>query len=94
MARIHAFEIHELPGCPELVRRIATDYLRAVGEIVFDGIVSCLRSYTVAELRELTRGLDAEGYRFHVGQLKSRGQRLTYLLGVPAAPPDWTFSPS
>jgi len=64
----------------------------AVPLIVFDGIVSCLRSYTVAELQELTRGLDSDGYRFHIGTLKSHGQRLTYALGTPAAPPDWTFA--
>jgi hypothetical protein len=66
----------------------------AVPLIVFDGIVSCLRSYTVAELRELTRGLETDGYRFYIGRLESRGQRLTYLLGTPAAPPDWTFATS
>ena len=66
----------------------------AVPLIVFDGIVSCLRSYTVAELGELTRGLETDGYRFHIGTLKSRGQRLTYLLGTPAPAPDWTFAAS
>jgi hypothetical protein len=32
MPRIHAFEIHELRGCPDVVRRLATDYLHSVGE--------------------------------------------------------------
>lgn len=63
----------------------------AVPLIVFDGIVSCLRSYTLAELQELARGLDSNGYRFHLGTLKSRGGRLTYLLGAPAVLPAWTF---
>lgn len=66
----------------------------AVPLIVFDGVVSCLRSYTVAELRELARGLDHDGYCFQIGVVKSRGQRLTYVLGSPAAPPDWTFATS
>jgi hypothetical protein len=61
----------------------------AVPLILWDGIVSCLRSYTPDELRELTRGLDTDGYRFHVGRKKTRGGRLTYVLGcageVPAA---------
>ena len=30
LPRVHGFEIHELPGCPRLLRRIATDYLRTV----------------------------------------------------------------
>ena len=66
----------------------------AVPLIVFDGLVSCLRSYTVAELQELTRGLESNGYRFHIGTVKSRGQRLTYVLGTPALPPDGTFPSS
>jgi hypothetical protein len=66
----------------------------AVPLIVFDGVVSCLRSYTIAELRELTRGLETNGYLFHIGSVKSRGQRLTYVLGTPAAPPPWTFTSS
>jgi hypothetical protein len=64
----------------------------AVPLIVFDGVVSCLRSYTVDELKELSHGLDTNGYRFHVGTVKSRGQRLTYLLGTPTTPPDGTFA--
>jgi hypothetical protein len=31
--------------------------------VLFDGVVSCLRTYTPGELRALTRGLDADGYR-------------------------------
>lgn len=49
--------------------------------IVFDGIVSCWRSYTPAELLALTRDLESSGYRFRVEQLKSRGGRLTCLIG-------------
>jgi hypothetical protein len=54
----------------------------AVPLIVFDGVVSCLRTYTEVELRELTRGLETDTYCFHIGQMRSRGgPRLTYLLG-------------
>lgn len=60
--------------------------------IVFDGVVSCLRSYTQQELVELTRGLGGEDYRFYVGTLKSRGGRLTYLLGCPGALPAETLA--
>jgi hypothetical protein len=55
----------------------------AVPLIVFDGVVSCLRSYTLAELRELAAGLDSDAYRFEIGTLRSRGQRLTYVVGAP-----------
>ena len=53
----------------------------AVPLIVFDGIVSCLRSYTPAELQAMTEGLSAPDYSFRIGQLSSRGGTLTYLFG-------------
>jgi hypothetical protein len=53
----------------------------AVPLIVFDGIVSCWRSYTPNELRQLCAGLDGSHYGFRVSQLKSRGARLTCLVG-------------
>jgi hypothetical protein len=52
----------------------------AVPLILFDGIVSCLRSYTPAELRGLAEGLSAPDYPIEVGQLRTRGGKLTYLL--------------
>lgn len=57
----------------------------AVPLIVFDGVVSCLRSYTEDELRELTRGLETESYRFRVGSLKARAGQLTYVRGGAAS---------
>jgi hypothetical protein len=60
----------------------------AVPLILFDGIVSCLRSYTPEELRALTRGLETDSYRFHVGRKKTRGGRLTYLLGCDGPLPE------
>jgi hypothetical protein len=68
---------------PFSVARILLTYVVpvAVPLIVFDGVISCLRSYTVAELEELARGLGDEGYRFTVGVTRSRGQRLTWLCG-------------
>jgi len=51
----------------------------------FDGVVSCLRAYSVAELRELVSGLDT--YDWEIGM--TRGARsplhMTYLIGVPRA---------
>lgn len=56
----------------------------AVPLILFDGLVSCLRSYTLPELEQLTRGLESESYRFQIGSKRSRGQRLSYVLGYDA----------
>jgi hypothetical protein len=49
----------------------------------FDGVVSCLRTYSPAELRALTRGLD--GYDWEAGELRGGWSPLrgTYLIGVP-----------
>lgn len=65
----------------------------AVPLILFDGIVSCLRSYTLPELRDLTAGLESDGYHFRVGTLRTRGQRLTYLLGCPGTAEPSAASP-
>jgi hypothetical protein len=51
----------------------------------FDGIVSCLRTYSDAELRDLVRGLDT--YDWDIGDFRGRWSPLrgTYLIGVPNA---------
>jgi hypothetical protein len=59
----------------------------AVPLIVFDGVVSCLRSYTPEELRAMSRDLESPAFRCEIGQLKSRGGTLTYLLGAPETGP-------
>jgi hypothetical protein len=56
--------------------------------ILFDGLVSCLRSYTETELRALTHGLETETYRFYIGRKATRGGRLTYVLGIDGALPE------
>jgi hypothetical protein len=52
--------------------------------VVWDGLVSCLRSYRLAELRALTAGLD-RGYAWEVGEYRRRGAVVTYLIGAPVA---------
>ncbi|MBU2489036.1 MAG: class I SAM-dependent methyltransferase [Proteobacteria bacterium] len=51
----------------------------------FDGVVSCLRAYSPAELRDLTRGLGNGKYRFEIGTARGFpwSMPVTYLLGVP-----------
>jgi hypothetical protein len=65
--------------------RLAWTYLPPVLPLVgaFDGVVSCVRTYSPAELRELLHGLDT--YDWQVGETRSRWSPLvvTYLVGVP-----------
>jgi len=79
---------------PFSVGRLVFTYLLpiAVPLILFDGVVSCLRSYTLAELRALSDGLESGTYRFHSGTKRSRGQRLTYLLGCEGPLPEGTLA--
>jgi len=50
----------------------------------FDGTVSCLRTYTPRELRDLVADLQ-EGYQWEIGTVRSAPppSRVTYLLGLP-----------
>ena len=54
--------------------------------VVFDGVVSCLRTYTVAELTAFTAELSGSGYEWVVGEARAKGLRapVTYLIGYPA----------
>jgi hypothetical protein len=56
---------------------------------LFDGLVSCLRTYSVQELRELVDGLDGNLYKWEAGELKSKAGliTITYLFGVPIEQP-------
>ncbi len=53
--------------------------------IAWDGAVSNARTYTVADLRELTASLQAPDYEWEMATLRSRGQPggKVYLLGLP-----------
>ena len=50
---------------------------------VFDGIVSCLRTYRPRELREIVQRLTASGYRWEIGELATGKVPITYLIGCP-----------
>ena len=52
--------------------------------IFWDGLVSCLRTYRVDELRALVAGLD-DGYRWEAGTVRKAGRNITYLVGQPAS---------
>lgn len=51
---------------------------------IWDGMVSCLRTYSPKELRELVDGIDGKDYAWEIGKVRSFGAcRITYLLGYP-----------
>jgi hypothetical protein len=51
--------------------------------ILFDGVVSCLRTYTPAELTELTKGLESYHWEMGVLPIPRSPIPLTYLIGTP-----------
>jgi hypothetical protein len=67
-------------------RRLLWTYLVPVvpALAVWDGMVSVLRTYTIEELEELARGIDAPDYVWETGRVRSLGaSRVTYLVGWP-----------
>ena len=67
--------------------RLLWTYLIPVVPFValFDGLVSCLRTYTVAELREFTDEFPASDYQWEIGEAKVKHSLapITYLTGYP-----------
>lgn len=55
--------------------------------LLFDGVVSCLRTYRPRELNELTEELSGARYQWETGEHHSRPNQLpiTYLMGYPRA---------
>ena len=53
--------------------------------LLFDGIVSCLRTYTPAELHELTEEFSESGYTWEIGEKRAERSpvAITYLIGYP-----------
>ena len=49
-----------------------------------DGVLSCLRSYSLEDLQELTRGLEAEGYTWRIGDQSGGPVPIRYLIGTAA----------
>jgi hypothetical protein len=54
--------------------------------LLYDGLVSCLRAYSVAEMEELIRPLASANYRWEIGVERKGFLPVTYLIGAPAAP--------
>jgi hypothetical protein len=70
--------------------RLFWTYLFPVIPIVllFDGVVSCLRSYRPSELLEIAQALAGPEYNWEAGELSgAAGMPITYLIGFLAARP-------
>jgi hypothetical protein len=57
--------------------------------VLFDGIVSCLRTYTPAELRRLADQVAGSKYEWEIGEepIARSLAALTYLIGYPSSDP-------
>jgi hypothetical protein len=51
--------------------------------LLFDGVVSCLRTYRPRELREIVATLSSSEYQWEVGELSTGKGLITYLIGCP-----------
>jgi hypothetical protein len=75
---------------PFRVSRLLLTYLLPVVPLaaLWDGIVSCLRTYTPDELREMVASLPDRGYTWEIGEQKVPGSAaaVTYLIGLPRSP--------
>jgi hypothetical protein len=55
--------------------------------LLFDGVVSCLRTYRPQELREIVDKLTGREYRWEIGEVAGRRAPVTYLIGYSSASP-------
>ena len=51
--------------------------------LLFDGVVSCLRTYRPHQLREIVAKLEGGSYRWEIGEQFSGKAPITYLIGYP-----------
>jgi hypothetical protein len=67
--------------------RLLRTYLIPITPLVFlfDGVVSCLRTYRPQELREIVDKLTAGDYQWEIGEHSSGKVPITYLIGYPQA---------
>jgi hypothetical protein len=53
--------------------------------LLFDGVVSCLRTYRPEELRDMVEQLRASKYQWEIGERSTGKVPITYLIGYPSA---------
>lgn len=68
--------------------RIVWTYLLPVVPLTLfvDGVLSCLRAYSLDDLQELTQGLGRDGYVWEIGEQTDGRIGITYLIGRPLEP--------
>ena len=73
---------------PFRLSRVIWTYLLPVIPFVlwFDGVVSCLRAYSPAELSKLITNLKVNDYTWEVGEQTGWLAPITYMLGYPQSP--------
>lgn len=54
--------------------------------LLFDGVVSCLRTYRPQELRAIVEKMGSCQYHWEIGELASGRAPVTYLIGYPKLP--------
>jgi len=54
--------------------------------LLFDGVVSCLRTYRPAEMLDIADRLTASDYQWEAGELATGIAPVTYLIGCPREP--------
>lgn len=52
--------------------------------IAWDGAVSNARTYTIEDMKELTKDLKKDNYSWESGKIKGKGGKKLYLLGLPS----------
>lgn len=71
---------------PFTLQRILWTYLIPVipSTVLWDGMVSALRTYSVEELKDLANSIPNNNYSWDIGQIPFKGNaKITYLLGNP-----------
>ena len=72
-----------------LSRIIWTYFLPVIPFVLwFDGILSCLRAYSLAELSGLIRNLKPNDYKWEIGEQMGLLAPMTYMLGYPKTSAD------
>ncbi len=70
---------------PARLRRLFWTFVLPVvpATLWIDGLLSCLRSYSLADLAELTQGLTADDYSWEIGEAGDGRVPIRYLIGQP-----------
>lgn len=73
---------------PFRISRLFWTYVLPVIPLVLliDGLLSCIRAYLPAEMKDMSARVRAPGYVWYAGEAPGYFGRVTYLLGYPSSP--------